>query len=339
MAGGDAVGSDQIAEFLWPRVAPARPQTAVQVHISALRKILGRELIETVGNGYRLAAAREIVDVFAFEALLSEGRDLSDRRMYPLARDRLVSALRLWRGPPLQEFSYDAWAQGDIRRLEELRAGAFEELTDVRLQLNEHSGLISELEEFVGVNPTRERGHGQLMLALYRSGRQSEALDAYHHLREQLDADVGLDPSPALQTLYKQILNQESTLTLEAATPRPPTNLPTPANALVGRDAALGEVIALVGEQRGRILTLTGPGGIGKTRLAIEAAAKLRDDFPDGVYYVPLAAVRDPRIVVSAILEQLGLHPQSGDSEDQALLRGVAGGKLLLVLDNLEQVV
>jgi predicted ATPase len=198
--------------------------------------------------------------------------------------------------------------------------------------------VIAELEALVAANPYRERLQGQLMLALYRSGRQAEALEAFRRARHALVEDLGLDPGRELQRLEAAILTQDPGLDLASApappapAPRPPVGLPVPANPLLGRDDDLEEAADLLAEPHVRLLTLTGPGGIGKTRLALELAQFAESRFADGARFVALGAVADAERVVPTIAQALGLQESEAP---EALL---AGRELLLVLDNFEQV-
>src|SRR5438132_5290505 len=178
------VSTDRLIEDLWPQRPPGKPQTAVQGYVSELRKLLEPsgapfQVVVTEGSGYMLRLEPEQLDVLRFERLLAEGReDLVEGRSESAA-ERLREALSLWRGPALAEFTYEAWAQGTIARLEELRLAGLEERIEADLALGRHGELVGELEALIEEHPLRERLRGQLMLALYRAGRQAEALEAY----------------------------------------------------------------------------------------------------------------------------------------------------------------
>src|SRR4029453_18739895 len=211
----------------------------------------------------------------------------------PRAAGLLEEALRLWRGPALAEFADQPWAQAEAARLEELRLAATEALVELRLAGGGHAGLVGELEGLVAAHPTRERLRGQLMVALYRSGRQADALGAYQRTREVLAEELGIDPSPELQRLHHQILVQDPAL--EAATPgrdQPRHNLPERLTSLVGREGELRDVAKLVAEPR--LDPAPGRGGAGKTSLAVALAGRLADGYPDGAWLVALAPLRDP---------------------------------------------
>jgi DNA-binding SARP family transcriptional activator/streptogramin lyase len=210
---GEVVSSDRLIEELWDGKPPETAAKALQGYVSSLRKQLGPETVETVGAGYRLTAAPEDVDAHRFEELLAEARPLERAR----AAAKLREALALWRGPALADFAYDDFARNEIDRLEELRLGGTERRIDLELALGHHDDLVPELEALVHTYPLRERLRGHLMVALYRSGRQAEALDAYQEARTALRDELGLEPSEELQALQRAILDHDAEL---AAPPR-----------------------------------------------------------------------------------------------------------------------
>src|SRR5690606_25863958 len=179
----------------------------------------------------------------------------------------------------------EEFTRAAVVRLEELRLTALESRAEARLELGEHSLLVGELGDLVARHPLRERLRAAHMRALYRAGRQSEALAAYEELRERLAEELGLDPSPELAALHRAILTQDPALNVPAR--RRLSNLPASLSKLIGRGEALAEVRALVREER--LVTLTGTGGVGKTRLALEVAGELAEEFPDGAWLVELA--------------------------------------------------
>jgi DNA-binding SARP family transcriptional activator/tetratricopeptide (TPR) repeat protein len=205
----EVVASDELMEALWGEAPPATAQTALHGHVSALRKLLGPEAIETCPPGYRLRVAAEQIDAGRFRALVEEARREPD----PARRAELLgAALSLFRGDPLTDFRYDSFAHDEIRRLEELRLVALEERIEAELALGRHAQVAPELERLVAAHPLREGLRGQLMLALYRAGRQAESLHVYQEGRKELSVELGLEPAPVLQQLERQILAQDPAL-------------------------------------------------------------------------------------------------------------------------------
>jgi len=332
------VSTDQLIELLWPDKPPGRPQTAIQGYVSGLRKLLGQGTIETTAAGYVLHAEAEQLDVNRFERLLREGREALAVGHTEEAARGLSDGLELWRGPALADFTYERWAQSEIGRLEELRLVAREELLEARLALGQHAEVVGELEALIREQPLRERPRGQLMLALYRSGRQAEALEWYQDVRERLVEELGIDPSPELQALYRKILNQDASLIVDAPSLQALTNLRVPSTALLGRMRELADVQALLGREDVRLVTLTGTGGTGKTRLSLEAAAALLGAFADGVFFVPLDVTREPDLVVAQIAQVLGVREGPGQTPDEAVADHLREKQILLILDNFEHV-
>jgi DNA-binding SARP family transcriptional activator len=237
---GEVVPSERLVTYLWGESPPPTAATSLQNAVSQLRKVLGAEVVETRAPGYALNAEKDDVDARRFERLLNEARSAG-----PEDRLRLVGeALGLWRGPALGDFAYEAFAQNEASRLDELRLTAVEDRIEVELELGRSGELVGELESVVRENPLRERPRGQLMLALYRSGRQAESLQAYQEARRMLVDELGIEPTPALQQLHASILRQESALQ--------PQVMPG-----AGEDR-LGEVVRAL--LSGRLVHVLGPG-------------------------------------------------------------------------------
>ena len=245
----------------------------------------------------------------------------------------LAEALALWRGPALADMRYDAFAQGEIGRLEELRLAAVEDRIEADLGLGRHDQLVGELESLVAEHPTRERLRGLQMLALYRAGRQADALDAYRQAREALLEELGLEPGPELKDLEQAILRQDEALSRR---PLPESNVPVPASSLVGRQRELDEITTALRDGT-RVLTLTGPGGSGKTRLAIEAANLLASELTDGAFFVALDAIRDPALLLPAIAQAVAVRESSEQPLPESLAERLTGRQALLLIDNFEQ--
>ncbi len=514
----EVVASDRIIDTLWGRDPPGTALTALHGHVSALRKLLGHDLIETHAPGYLLRLDPGHTDAGRFESLLELARSEPE-----LGRrgELLREALALFRGDPLADFRYEAFAEREIGRLAELRLTTLEERIDAELVAGRHGELVPELEQLVAEHPLRERLRGQLMLALYRVGRQADALHVYQRGRRAVVEELGIEPGPALQQLERQILNQDAVLNLSETERRPgtvtflftdiegstshlhalgerygaaleahrrllraafarhegkevdtqgdaffvafasardavaaaleaqrslashawpdnrelrvrmgihtcearptgegyvglgvhraarictaghggqvlvshttrellteepldevtlrdlgphrlkdltqaerifqlvaeeleqefppldtldarPTNLPTQATPLIGRERELAQVRDRLASDEFAILTLTGPGGTGKTRLALQAAADSLGRFPSGTFFVALAPISDPELVVPTIAQVLGMRVPRERALMQALSDYLAERKLLLVLDNVEHVV
>jgi len=288
----------ELVEGLWGENPPATARTAIQVHISALRRALGRagSLIQTRPAGYQLAGAD--VDVLRFEQLIEEARQGRPGRW----RD----AVEQWTGDAaLAELADVPFAPAVATRLSELRLIATQELIEHELALGHHLRYVAELTDLTRKHPYRETFWRQLMLALYRSGRQSDALATFREAAGVLADELGIDPGPTLAAMHQAILTQDPALD----GPAPQLDLPLLPGELVGREAELDRVLTLA--RTARLVTLTGPGGVGKTRLALEVAHRLQAEF------VPLADVH---------------------TAEAAAARVTGSASTALVLDNLEQI-
>ncbi len=317
-AEGRTVGEDALAETIWAGAPPASFSVSLQAYVSRLRRAFGgeREALERSGDGYRLAVAE--TDAVRFAAGVGRGREL-------LAADRPGEALRafdaalgLWRGEAYADLT-DAAAP--LRaRLAELRSVAHEERLAALLAVGDAPGAVGELESAVRAEPYRERRWELLIVALYRSGRQADSLAALRRVRARLADDLGIDPGPALQDLEARLLAQDPALLLPAG--RKPLNRPL--SSFLGRRAELALLADLATSRR--LVTLVGPGGAGKTRLAVEYAA---DAHP---WFVRLADIADPDLVPAAVAEAAGV-------KGSALTAALADRHGLLVLDNCEHLV
>ena len=354
---GQPVSADRLIDVLWGDGQAANPGNALQAQIGQLRRIFGAAAIVTSEAGYALDVRPDQVDVVRFEQLVTKGRRLAaDGELAP-ASATLGEALGLRRGEPLAEFAYAGFFDAERARLDELTVVATESRAGADLGLGRHGELAGELEALCREHPLRERLWELLILALYRSGRQAEALRAYAEVRDRLADELGLDPGPALRQLQTRILAQDPSLVPASALARlapvpAPGAVAAPVTAgnlrerlgrFVGRDAELAQLREAV--RSSRLVTLTGPGGAGKTRLAVEAAAELRQEHPDGAWLVELAGVAEPDGVVPAAAAALGAgsaalaSPQPAGSTTELIVRHLAGRSLVLVLDNCEHVI
>src|SRR6266487_744708 len=258
----EIVPIDRLIEDLWPDDRPATARNNVEVYISRLRRVLGRDVLLTCAPGYLLRVDPNQLDATRFENLLAAARAAAD----PASASRLLAdALVLWRGRPLADFEYESFARAEISRLEELRLQALEERIEAELALGHAGELVPELERLVAENPFRERLRAQLMLALYRCGRQTGALAHYRDAARIFRQELGVMPGPELQALERQILDHDPALRFPRLAPE---NVATPPDRLIGRLRELDEIRALFADPNRRLVTLTGAGGAGKTRLA-----------------------------------------------------------------------
>jgi predicted ATPase/DNA-binding SARP family transcriptional activator len=330
----EVVPRERLVDGLWGEDPPETAANALQVAVHALRKALGRERIATRGTGYHLHVDDGELDLARFEHLMAAARAAPPAE----AAERLSAALALWRGDPLADLGYAPFAAAEATRLAGLRLAAVEARIEAELRLGKGGELVPELERLAEEHPFRESLRRQLMLALYRSGRQADALDAYRAARAVLVDELGVEPSPELQELERAILRQDSGLAPAATRSFPGARLPAPPTPLVGRGLERAGIAALLREERVRLLTLTGLGGVGKTRLALEVASQLDAELRDGTVFVDLTPVDASELVAPAIGRALGV----GDGAEAPLSEGLKavmeGRELLLVLDNFEHV-
>ncbi|MFD1940471.1 BTAD domain-containing putative transcriptional regulator [Nonomuraea mangrovi] len=315
---GRPVPMDRLIDDLWGGRPSSNPAGTLQARVSQLRRALGGpETVVREPAGYRLAGAE--VDAEEFTALVARAREGT-----PEARAGLLAdALALWRGSAYADHADAPFVAAAAARLEEARLAALEDQAEVRLALGEPV----ELGTLVLRHPLRERLRGLHMRALYRGGRQSEALENYAEVRERLADELGVDPGRELAALYEAILRQDPSLDPARV---PGVRLPLPLTELIGREDAVAEVRALL--DAGRLVTLTGPGGVGKTRLAMETAGRLED-----VRLVELAATTDP---VQAVIEALGVRDDGASAGPvERLVTALRDKRLLLVMDNCEHVI
>src|SRR5579872_4012565 len=342
---GQPVSADRLIEVLWGDGQAAHPANALQAQIGQLRRTLGATAIVTTEAGYALDVGPDEVDVVRFEQLVAKGRRLVEEGETALASTALGEALRLRRGEPLADFTYAGFFDAERTRLDELILVAIETRAEADLMLGRHGELAAELEPWCRAHPLRERLWELLILALYRAGRQAEALAAYTDVRDRLAGELGIDPGPALRDLQARILAQHPSLgpASAAATPAPARaaappkaagNLRERLSSFVGRDAELEQLREAL--RSSRLVTLTGPGGVGKTRLAVEAAAAVRREYRDGAWLVELAGVAaagEVALAAASALEASAFAgPQPAGSTTQLIVRQLAGRSLVVIL-------
>jgi predicted ATPase/DNA-binding SARP family transcriptional activator len=344
----EVVPADRLIDELWGEDSPEDAAAALRVNVSRLRKALAGDVLTTRSPGYVLRVEPDALDLHRFERLVDEGRSLLARGLAADASVRLRDALSLWRGSALADFAYESFAQAAIARLEESRLAAVELRIEADLALGGHDELIGELEELVAKHPLRERLRSNLMTALYRSGRQADALGAYQDARRALVDELGIDPSPALQELERAILRQDIALNLAAAV-RPfagarmtqalvvgPGLVPP---RLIGRTTEVEAIRRLLVRGDVRLATIIGAGGVGKTRLALAVVEACRDDFADGAAMVELAPIADPTLVAAAIARAFRLEEGEQLPPIEQLKRRLADDDFLLLVDNCEHVI
>lgn len=340
------VTAESLSSALWPEDMPDDPANALHSLVSRLRAALpAKQVLRSVPGGYQLDISPDNVDALRFERLAREGRRALRDGEERLASDRLTEALGLWRGAALANVSHVPYAAAAAVRLEELRLAATEDRVEADLATGaEH--LVPELEELTAAHPLRERLRGLLVKALYADGRHAEALAAYEEYRRLLADELGVDPGPELREAHLAVLRAEPAPGAPGRRhrERPRGNLPTALTSFVGRT----DERQLIAEQmrQGRLVTLVGPGGAGKSRLATTFAAGMADEVPGGVWLVELAPVTDPDDVPQAVVGALGVRdlglPDAGGAPRDTtsrLIEALSTIETLLVLDNCEHLI
>jgi predicted ATPase/DNA-binding SARP family transcriptional activator len=338
LAGGVPLSRDRLIDELWGERPPASAVSALHVHLSKLRGLLGGLLVLDTA-GYSLRPDGFELDVWRFDALVEQARHEPEQ-----ARELLSEALALFRGEPLSDVAAEGSVAQWRRALEEKRLQAILLRVDADLAAGAAGELLPELERLAGEHQFEERVWGQLMLALYRAGRQADALDAYQRARRLFAAELGLEPGESLARLQARMLERDPTLLAPAepapaasrAPPRPRSNLPRPLTRLVGREAELGALTGLLADPDVRLVTLTGPGGVGKTRLLLELAHRQEPAYAEGAVFVRLERLTDPSLVAAEIATALA-HRDGTDSPSPDSLRGyLRERELLIAVDNFE---
>ena len=339
LAGGVPLSRDRLIDELWGDRPPSSAVSALHVHLSKLRTLLGGVLLLDTA-GYALAPSAFELDVWRFDELVEQARADPDR-----ASLLLREALALFRGEPLSDVAAERSIAQWRRALEEKRLQAILLRIDADLDRGGAGELVAELEQIAAEHRFEERAWGQLMLALYRAGRQADALGAYQRARRVLAEELGLEPGEQLAQLQQRILGRDPTLLVQepVASPRhtaheaaPPSSLPRPVTRLVGRENELRTLTGLMADPEVRLVTLTGPGGVGKTRLLLELAARHEHSYRHGAAFVRLEQVTDPALVAAEIASAIAQRDRSEGPGADALPNYLRDRELLLVIDNFE---
>jgi DNA-binding SARP family transcriptional activator len=352
------VPAGQLIDLLWDSAPPQTAAGTLRTHVWAVRRLLGAGAarLRTLPAAYQLQVAPDELDLLEFTRLSSEGRQALAGGDFATAAERLDRALRLWRGAPLSDLPAAPALSAEVARLEEERLAAQESLLEARLTLGQHHGVAGEIRALVTANPLRERLWALLITALYRAGRQADALAAYAQVREVLVREIGVEPGAELQRLQRRVLAADPDLDAPQATaattpPRPatPRQLPADIATFTGRGEELkrlGVLLDAHDEPAGPVVisAIDGMGGIGKSALAIHTAHQLADRFPDGQLYLDLQgstpglAPLEPLEALGRMLRALGLGPDAIPRElDEAAGRFrslAAERRLLVLLDN-----
>ena len=333
---GHPMESGRLLESVWEGDAPAEAANSLQAHVGYLRRQLGGSRVLTQGRAYRLDMDGVTVDSVEFEREVQAGQVAVDHARPGEAVELVRSALARWRGPVLIDAVDHSWGQAEIARLTELHGRAHALLLQALLASGRYDELVVAGELAVSEHPLREELWRSLMLALARSGRTAEAGRVFRRYRAWLGEEVGLEPSVELFALDAAIISGVEAPRPTPAGGRAPSQLPRPASTMVGRDDDLRRLSEVIGAPG--LITLVGPGGVGKTRMALEVAWTAAAERPDGVWFVDLAPVRRPAGVATAVCKALGL-PARRSAAMEELQRAVAGGlRGLIVIDNCEHV-
>ncbi|MGL5859153.1 MAG: BTAD domain-containing putative transcriptional regulator [Angustibacter sp.] len=349
---------DEISDALWGQRPPSSARANLHSYVCGVRQILARavpagpvRLVRRPG-GYRLDASPGECDLTRFEVLAAEGRQALGEGRYAQAAERLTRALSLWRGPFLEDLAEFAWVEPHESRLSETRLSVIEDQGDARLALGRHVDLVVELAATTAAHPLRERLWGQYIRSLQLTGGRARAVSAYHELRTLLNDELGVEPSQALQQLYRDVLDDvvdnssPDQVSASAAPPPCPALLPSTVADFTGRRQELQHLCDLLtpGSPMGALTVagITGMAGVGKTALALHAAHAISSTYPDGQIYVDLAGTDatpvDPAEVLGRFLRVLGVPGQAvpeDPDERLALYRTVLSGRrVLVVLDN-----
>ena len=328
---GRVVPAGRLVEEVWRGSPPPGAAKTLRSYVSGLRALLNPDAtLAARGGGYVLGLDPGMVDAVRFEQLVGAGQAVLGGGEAAVAAGRFRQALGLWRGRALADVCEVEPLAREAARLEELRLAAVEGRIEADIALGRHAGVTGELEGLVAEYPLRERLWRLLVLALYRAERQADSLAAYRRARDMLATELGLEPGEDLRRLEQAVLRQE----VPAAALPARHNLPAPLTSFLGREQDLAGLERLLGEAR--LATLTGTGGTGKTRLAVETGARVVGRFADGVWLAELAGIADPGLVAAQVMLALGVRQQGDVPVLEALIYRLRSAELLLILDNCE---
>lgn len=333
-AHGDVVSVDRLCDELWGDDQPADPGAVLQANISRLRRLLQPDArIVARPPGYALDVPGDAVDAWRFESMCAGARsDAAGDHAF----DGLSAALNQWGGAPYAEFADRDWARPEVTRLDEVRVASLEEWLALRLGRGGEHVVVADLEAMVAEHPLRERPWLLLATALHRAGRSADALRRISAFRSILRDELGLDPPASIRSLESRILDSDPSL-LASPSPMPGRQLrppPTETTPLVGRAADVASVVAGLAEHR--LVTLVGPGGVGKTRVAMRVAGDVWDAHGGQVHIVELAPVQDPSSTVASVATAVDVQQRQHLSMEDTLVEFFRGRRALLVLDNCE---
>ncbi|MFE0133993.1 BTAD domain-containing putative transcriptional regulator [Streptomyces sp. NPDC059037] len=331
------VSADTLIDRLWDE-PPDGARNALQNYVLRLRRTLSGGAIRTCAGGYLIDVPDEALDLHRFDALVARACAAAAAPAAERASALLGEALALWRGEPFSDVPSERLRLEVVPALNERRLGALELRTDADFQLGRHTDVLPRLRELTAAHPLQERFWAQRMLALCRSGRQGEALDCYRTVSALLQDELGVDPGPELWQLHQRVLTADLSLTAPASPegPRAEGNLPAETTTFIGREGILRRTRQLL--ENARLVTLTGPGGVGKTRLALRTAAEASWAFPHGAWLADLAPLTEPQLLDRAVADALGIPDQSLRPGTAVLVEHLRERQLLLVLDNCEHV-
>jgi predicted ATPase/DNA-binding SARP family transcriptional activator len=346
------VSRDALIEALWADQPPDRPTGVLQVYVANLRRLLrssvggadqGCPEIVSHAAGYSLKARPQELDLLEFRRCIHFADEGANRGDLVAAAEALRRAGHLVKGEPFPDLAEVGACRAELADLEESRLRAVEDLFEIELALGRHAAVVDEAQLMVVRHPFRERLWASLVVGLYRCERQADALTACRRARRLFRDELGLDPGEALQQVEQEVLRHDPALRAPVPISRRRRhssfdNLPTPVTPMVGREAELDDVVSLLADSDTRLVTVTGAGGIGKTRFALAVSQRAESSLPDGVCWVDLADVGDAALVPMVIAAALGVGERAGADPLEIASAFLRNRHLLLVLDNFEQV-